>query len=125
MLTWCVLLLLMASQVESFDSRDLLCHYGGNSLRPAVAKSYSFGGYTQATATQLQLTPTGDQDAIGVAPSAPVSGLALVPGPRAGVLLLESAPDGCSLGLDSLVEHGGALCPRGPVRRGESGGTGS
>ena len=71
MLTWCVLLLLMASQVESFDSRDLLCHYGGNSLRPAVAKSYSFGGYTQATATQLQLTPTGDQDAIRVAPSAP------------------------------------------------------
>ncbi|XP_046652235.1 R3H domain-containing protein 2-like isoform X4 [Daphnia pulicaria] len=36
-------------KVESFDSRDLLGGYG-NTLRPTVAKSYSFGGYT-ATCT--------------------------------------------------------------------------
>lgn len=43
--------------MESFDSRDLLCSYG-NSLRPTVAKSYSFGGYTATT--------TSDAEVVGV-----------------------------------------------------------
>lgn len=44
----------MLLQVESFDGRDLLCNYG-NSLRPAVAKSYSFGGYTAGCASAGEL----------------------------------------------------------------------
>ncbi len=56
-------------QVESFDSRDLLGGYG-NTLRPTVAKSYSFGGYT-ATCTSHEANAAamrGGETAVNGAP---------------------------------------------------------
>ncbi|XP_032780844.2 uncharacterized protein LOC116919078 isoform X2 [Daphnia magna] len=52
-------------KVESFDSRDLLGSYG-NTLRPTVAKSYSFGGYTATCASEANVAAVrADENVVG------------------------------------------------------------
>ena len=56
----------LLQQVESFDS------YYGNSLRPAVAKSHSFGGYTAATGGAVD---PGDASSLVRGDSAPTGAI--------------------------------------------------
>lgn len=53
--------------MESFDSRDLLGSYG-NTLRPTVAKSYSFGGYTATCASEANVATMRTADENVAAP---------------------------------------------------------
>ncbi len=90
--------------MESFDSRDLLGGYG-NTLRPTVAKSYSFGGYTATCASHEATHVRGGETVVNGAPTVYQQHQQQGAGQNYGTRFLSKQVRSSEVGLYTLINH--------------------